>query len=500
MNPLQKHVDAVPPPQSPMDVRMGMPPAENATPLACIELKNRKSVLETERAEELDAIVHGRPLVLDWSKTFHELLEGEASNLLQKRYPTFFAALCITTDWRYRFVTVLTFFWFLAAYFIEFFPCMQGLDVDKTFTMLNSIIVVILTTTNTLANPLLFTGKIHGRIRLEQVDQHDRSTNGVQRLLEAQLSCIKHLGQEKTLPSEGFALRCLLNYVPKVLIAQCVVITILTSVYWSKIVPQIFSDWECRPSVAFLWSTAYLVIPMTLACISFFSCLVTMCGLYISCSVCRSMVTAWITRYEATKYVHEGNLLDRVSRFDIRNDAYERYLLIHQFLTRSSQVWNTYLTIFLAATFLVFLYSSLIVFISAYSIVGLLQMEWQISAFMCFVTPLVLISKANAATQLVQKMFLYSVPPHANADLPMLESGLSFAKTQNDLSGGNFALIGGRREWLEFLASAPLQWTILGVPITFERLTGFVLGTLFALVTATIPRIISTASSFSSQK
>lgn len=492
-------MDAVPPPLS-ADGRMNMPTNVGSPMIAGIELKNRKSMLECERAEELEGIVHGRPLVLDWSKTFHELIEAElSSSLLQKLYPTFFGALCITTHWSYRCAAVLTFGWFVVAYFVEFENCMEGLSIDKNFTMLNVIIVCVLTTGNTLANPLLFTGRANGRIRLEHVDEHDQSTMGVQRLLEAQLSCVKHLGQEKTLPKEGFTLRCLLLYLPRVIVAQCTVILILTSIYWTSIVPQIFKDWECQPSLTFLWSTAYLVVPFALACMSFFSCLVTMCGLAISCTVCQSMVTAWITRYEAAKYVHEGNLADRVSRFDIRNDAYERYILINQFLVRSSQVWNTYLTIFLAATFLVFLYSSLIVFISAYSIVGLLQMEWQISAFLCFVTPLVLISKANAAAGSVHKMFQYSVPPHANADFP-LESGISFAKQQSDLSGGNFSIIGGRREWLDFIASAPLQWTILGVPITIERLTGFVLGTLFALVTATIPRLVTTASSLSSHR
>ena len=98
-------------------------------------------------------------------------------------------------------------------------------------------------------------------------------------------------------------------------------------------------------------------------------------------------------------------------------------------------------------------------FVSGYSLIGLLQMEWQLLSFACFVTPLVLISQANASTGKLHDMFRYSVPPHNNADISM-ESGLSFAKTQSDLLGGNYSIIGGRKEWLDFVRDAPLQRTI----------------------------------------
>ena len=121
-------------------------------------------------------------------------------------------------------------------------------------------------------------------------------------------------------------------------------------------------------------------------------------------------------------------------------------------------------------------------------------------------------------------MFKYAVPPHVPAASYLITSPSSSSSTNSSSVGdvdenvgvrqrrnptaasqggaynpqlelemfaGNYSIIGGRSEWLEFMREAPLYWTVLGIPVTFERLTQFVLGTAVSLLAATLPRLFS---------
>ena len=55
--------------------------------------------------------------------------------------------------------------------------------------------------------------------------------------------------------------------------------------------------------------------------------------------------------------------------------------------------------------------------------------------------------------------------------------------------GGDYALIGGRREWLIFLRTAPITWDVAGAPITYEKLSAVVFSAALSVVVSVLPRI-----------
>ena len=84
--------------------------------------------------------------------------------------------------------------------------------------------------------------------------------------------------------------------------------------------------------------------------------------------------------------------------------------------------------------------------------------------------PVVSIARANAYVYALQEQFLVAAPE-------------------------DFSVLGGRDSWLDYLEKVPAMWTLYGVIITWDRLTGL----LWAVVTAISAIAISVVSSRSSQ-
>lgn len=477
-----------------------------------IELKNRKSRLSKERHEELQHILMGKILINDWVHTFDELMDNEVEGHLKATHPIFFRALQITTDWRYRGASILSFLWFAISFFTTLSPCFIRSDVKVTLVYSTAVFVMLCTTANTLANPNLFTGSINGKLNIHTLSNRDDPANfGFFRLLEAQLSLIRNLGQENSLPREGIVFRILLQVMPVVMAASYAVLLVLINLYWDPMVAYLSTTSEsdgrsdCAIPRSFQYASAFLIAPLANACLSMYACLVTMCGLAIGCNVCGSMVQSWIKRYEAVKYLQIKSLPSTMSRAELRTDAYERYFLIHNCMARGSLIWNSYLVVYMFSSFVIFFYSTVIVYISIHSNMGLSQMLWQVTSFLAFVIPLYFVSSANAYNRRLETMFKYAVPVHLkpSQSIAYVQGGRSAQRVQgiqgeNDCNAsfeeaglqGNYDVIGGRREWLDFVRDAPLYFTILGLPVTFEGLTTFVLGTAVSLLAATLPKVL----------
>jgi len=451
-----------------------------------IELRNRFSALTRERDEQVEQLISGKTLIRDWNATYHELLENDVEGLLQQTYPIWSRAMAITTDWRFRIAAGVSFVWFIISFFTSFYPCFSNAGPNVTLVYSTSTFVMLCTTANTLSNPSLFIGAVlRGRIHKGKVAQSHYSVNGYYRLMEAQLSLIKNLGERDNLPKEGLVFKVLLQTLPVAIIVLCVALVASVNTFWSAFVSwagasPLTSAADCSIPLSFQYSSGFLLAPFVNAALSLYACTVTLCGLCVGCSLCDSMTSSWVKRYEAAKYLLASSLPSTVTSNDLRNDAFERYLLIHGFFDKSSIVWNNYLSAYIFASTLVFVYSCAIVYSSIHSAVGLSQLTWLVTSFIAFVAPLHLVSSANASSAKIDALFRYSVPPSSSSE------------REQQHFVGNFSVIGGRSEWSSFIKEAPLHWTVLGFPVTFDRLLTFCLGTGVAVATATIPRILIT--------
>ena len=499
----------------------------------CIELKNRASLLTKERSVELESNFGGQVLIRDWKHTFEELLGNPVQMSLKTQFPIFFWALSITTDWKYRLLSLLTFCWFIIGFYATTMqnPCLR--DPKVFMTISTTPFLMLCTTVNTLANPWLFTGSVNGSMTTGKLSKGDPAASGYFRLLEAQLSLIRTLGlghgdaKGSGMPVEGMGFKAVLRLFPLGIIVLCILVLISTQVFWGY-----FESWmseglgengsDCSIPDSLRYSTGFLMAPFFNAILSVYACIVSLCGLSVGSTVCGSMTASWCARYESAKYLTESGLPTGIRKHDIRSDAYERYFLIRQFLAQSSSTWNNYLVIYMLAFFVVFFYSTVTLFLDSHpSSVGSTQMLWQLLSLVAFVSPLYIVSTANASSRQMENMFRYSTPSHIppGQTPDWIPSAIPYPSTNSNSNSntnsntnsnsaasfdsgvadrymaekfsGNFSIIGGRSEWLNFIKDAPLYWTVLSQPVTFERLTTFVLGTAVSLIATTLPRLLS---------
>ena len=506
-----------------------IPPSAGGQHEMFIELKNRASLLSRERAEQLENVVGGQVLIRDWQNTYEELLENEVEMNLKAQFPIFFSALSYTTDWRYRLVSLVSFIWFILSFYISLSTCITNTSVGLTVS--TSPFLMFCTTCNTLANPWIFTGSaFNGKITTAKITKRDPAASGYFRILEAQLTLIRKLGGggaegPAQMPKEGLGFKLALNLIPLAVAVQCILICVFVNSYWSLFVDfmgTMSPSADCTIPKSFQQASGYLLAPFLNAALSMYACVVSLCGLAVGSSVCGSMTASWCQRYEAVKYLHESALVPSgVKKHELRADAYERYFLVRHFFSESSKVWDHYLCIYILAAFIVFFYSTVVVYLEAHSNIGASQSVWQVLSFVAFVVPLYLVSTANAYTQSIQDMFRFSVPPvlppgcecqgnnyrtgfgtgsgNVNGSGSGSRDRSGTQQTQGSrqslggeaVADGNFSVIGGRNEWLWFVTDSPVYWKVLGLPVTSERLVTVVLGTAVSLLATILPRLLN---------
>lgn len=151
----------------------------------------------------------------------------------------------------------------------------------------------------------------------------------------------------------------------------------------------------------------------------------------------------------------------------IERDAYERYLLTHTYFTEASNQWSVYLFFTLGATFALFLqsYVTILYFYAKYKYVSL---EYTI---LCIVNALVFtmvfacMSYANGAVETMLQGFLYA-------------------------GANDYALLGGRDVWLEFVEKAPIYWYIFGFAIKKSDVVAYVGGGVSAILGGLVTSIV----------
>ena len=135
----------------------------------------------------------------------------------------------------------------------------------------------------------------------------------------------------------------------------------------------------------------------------------------------------------------------------VQRDSYEHYLFIREFMTIASRSWSGPIMTF--AFFAVFLMSTFSFLLVMY-IRDVTPVEWVYYALWMFVRlgiliihPVMSLAHANAYVYALQEQFLVAAPE-------------------------DFAVLGGRDAWMDYLEKVPAAWTIYGFEINWDRLSG----------------------------
>jgi hypothetical protein len=137
----------------------------------------------------------------------------------------------------------------------------------------------------------------------------------------------------------------------------------------------------------------------------------------------------------------------------LQRDAYEHYLFIREFMFIGSRAWSP---IIVTLTFLDTFYVSLFVYGAVTAGTEIAVTDWiyftcwvSIRVWLLTIYPIVSLAHANAYVYVLEEQFLVAAPE-------------------------DFSVLGGRDGWLQYLEKVPAIWTVYGVLITWDRLTGVV--------------------------
>lgn len=134
----------------------------------------------------------------------------------------------------------------------------------------------------------------------------------------------------------------------------------------------------------------------------------------------------------------------------LERDAFEHYLLIHEYARQSSYLWSPALTF-------IFLLSALVLAVSLYVVIfGNLKTD--IGPFVWLI---------------VLEVFFMFLPVYclanANQAMDQMKELMGEAAVASD-----YSIIGGRDVWLEQLRQHPAYWSVFGFPVTSASLVGLV--------------------------
>jgi hypothetical protein len=147
----------------------------------------------------------------------------------------------------------------------------------------------------------------------------------------------------------------------------------------------------------------------------------------------------------------------------IERDASERYLFTHTYFTEASSRWSIYLFVCMAATFVLALqsYLTILYLYAKYQYVDLTYTILCVLNAMIFTTVFACMAYANGAVDKIKEGFLYA-------------------------GANDYALMGGRSAWLEYVEQAPIYWYIVGFAIRRSDVVSFVGGLVSAVIAGVV--------------
>lgn len=161
----------------------------------------------------------------------------------------------------------------------------------------------------------------------------------------------------------------------------------------------------------------------------------------------------------------------------ILRDATEQYLFIREAMTTAGRIWSPVITGLMFLALYICLADAYIIF-------------WASSKSHHFtnIKPLLYLQLIIFVTIRVSFLVFYPILSIAFANSYLLKLSDVFRVAGQE----DYAVIGGRDRWLDFLQNFPAVWTYYGVYITPERLAGLVWTSFVAFVTVALTTLAST--------
>ena len=479
-----------------------------------------------------------------------EILMDNPRDEMKRRFPTFHRAICIVSSGWFRALVSMSVIWnFTANFVVVYFETTEmPICVPKHYTDSDVISVTVLWLGTFLFSmvqllllnlaPLVYTGQFFGSVKDDMnygpADMYNPSAYGYYRLLEGQLRLISEEAvasghDQGDVPKEDWTTVFLLHRLPAAYFSVWSIICFtynLDVLAGTKINGGISQCVTYSQSLNLLAIFGFYIPALFSFSLTVIAVGVALYGLRIGSVASSRHILDWMDRYRSLK---DANLVDLPPSNDpaaaaaiIRKNAFESYFLSQRIISSSSKIWSTFLLLLFSLTsicaiiFLVVIYSTAAQTSSSYFIAY--SYFWEILFWCELALPLYLISQTNAPhTRLVQ-MFTWSIPQpvafdtrraelHDEEDAALLESGISGRaggsgavgdsippplQTHRMLclpSGGDYTLLGGRREWLAYVAQAPIYWVVAGVPITYEKLSGVVFSAALSTAVSLVPKI-----------
>jgi hypothetical protein len=135
----------------------------------------------------------------------------------------------------------------------------------------------------------------------------------------------------------------------------------------------------------------------------------------------------------------------------VQRDAFESYLFLREFMSTASKAWSFTILLF-AFLAVFFIFSFLLGSIANAKFIT--DVEWayytiwtSIRVASLIVYPITSLAHANVCVYALEEQFLVAAPE-------------------------DFAVIGGRDSWLDYIQKVPAMWMIYGVAISWDRLAG----------------------------
>jgi hypothetical protein len=155
----------------------------------------------------------------------------------------------------------------------------------------------------------------------------------------------------------------------------------------------------------------------------------------------------------------------------IRRDCFERYLFMRKFGTSASEIWSPVLAWATGSAIIIAIlcYISVTVIFHVYDAINVYVVVALINSTGLVLSVFLVLANANSAMDDIQDMFVNS-------------------------AADDFAVIGGRSLWLDYIGNMPIQWTVYGFVIDFTLLLSLISSLVLGAMGLIIPALLFTVA------
>jgi hypothetical protein len=232
-------------------------------------------------------------------------------------------------------------------------------------------------------------------------------------------------------------------------------------------------------------------------------------AIYISSKIVSALISSWMDRYLPFQRMKLEDIKLYVRVTDVqparyhashiaeacRRDAYERYLFIYYYIHQVSTIFGPAVVTLLAVSAALFVWYFFLAFVTS-SALYLTLIAWIIISAAVFFFTMSCLTSANRTVDHIYQVFKYSLPLRSveitddEEDIEHNDQTKSFLLNSGIAnSKGDYEVIGGRQEWLDYMESNPIYWTVYGFAITQRWIQSFAVAAITAVIAANIPTL-----------